>query len=139
MVLAVKAEPTRPDLYWQAAAAMTKNWHHSADALTLLDKAAAALPQEAQIPVIRAAVKLELSGKTDEALRVLGDAQHRWPEAAAVWVARGIILAAHQHPEEARKALETAVALGAHSAEVRSALAGSGDEKLFLTLPPSDW
>ena len=102
---------------------MTKN-HHAAEALKLLDQAGAALPQEAQIPAIRGAV-LELSGKTDDALGGLGEAQHRWPESAAIRAAQGIILAAHQHPEEGRKALETAVALGAHSPEVWYALAES--------------
>lgn len=142
LALAVKTEPTRPDLYWRAATAMTKN-HHAAEALKLLDQAASMLPQEAQIPVIRAAV-LELSGKTDDALHELADAQHRWPETAAVWVAQGIILAAHQHPEEGRKALDTAVALGAHSEEVRGALLDSHEEsvdpaKLFLAKSPTDW
>lgn len=121
---------------------MTKN-HHAADAMALLDRAATALPQEAQIPVMRAVV-LEVSGKTDEALGVLGDAQHRWPEVAAVWVAQGIILAAHQHAEEGRKALETAAALGARSPEVLGALADKGrgsvdPAQLFLTRPPADW
>ncbi len=132
LVLAVKAEPVRPDLYWRAAAMMTKN-HHTSEALQLLDQAATTLPQEVQIPVTRAVV-LELSGKTEDALHALADAQHRWPEAAAVWAAQGMILAAHQHPEEARKALDTAVALGAHSPEVWYALAGSslgaGPERL---------
>ena len=123
MLLAVKAEPGRPDLYWRATVLMVKN-RRAADALQLLDRAAQALPQEAQIPVIRATV-LELAGKTDDAQQLLNDAQHRWPEVAAVWVAQGIILAAHQHAEEARKALDTAVGLGAHSAETYYALADS--------------
>jgi Flp pilus assembly protein TadD len=66
---------------------------------------------------------LELAGRTDDALRVLDDAQHRWPEVAAIRVAQGIILAAHQNPEAARKALETAATLGAHSPEMWYALA----------------
>ena len=144
VAMAVKVEPERPDLYWQAVVLMTKH-HRASDALGLLDEAAQKLPQEAQIPVLRAAV-LELSGKTDEARGVLVDAQHRWPEVAAVWVAQGIILAAHQHVDEARKALETAVSLGAHSPEIKTLAeqlatsAGKVDPAaLFLTRPPQDW
>jgi tetratricopeptide (TPR) repeat protein len=118
----VAAEPQRPDLYWQAAVIMTRN-HRAAEALQLLDRAAAALPQEPQIPVVKAAIE-ELTGKTDEARRLLNDAQHRWPEVAAVWVAQGIVLS-RTDAEEARRALETAVSLGAHSPETFYALADS--------------
>ena len=119
----IQAEPARPDLYWQAAVFMADN-KRAPEVLPLLDQAAKALPQEAQIPVIRAAM-LELAGKSDDAARLLNDAQHRWPEVAAVWVAQGVIAAAHQRNEEARKYLETAVALGAHSPEAYYALAQS--------------
>ena len=43
--------------------------------------------------------------------------QRRWPEFAAAWVARGLIQAAHEQYAEARRALENAVTLGAHSPE----------------------
>lgn len=123
MQQAVKAEPQRSDLYWQAAVLMTKR-DSATEALQLLDRAAAVLPDDAQIPVIRAAV-LELAGKTDEAQQLLNDTRRRWPEVAAVWVAQGMILAAHGHPDQALKALETAMALGAHSPEMFYALADS--------------
>jgi predicted Zn-dependent protease len=42
-----------------------------------------------------------------------------------VWVARGIILAAHRHFEDARRALETAVSLGGRSPEAWFYLADS--------------
>ena len=42
---------------------------------------------------------------------------------AAVWVAEGLIPAAHANPEQTRRALETAVSLGAHSPEVTASLA----------------
>jgi tetratricopeptide (TPR) repeat protein len=130
---ALKLEPERVDSYWQAAVLMSAN-HRDADLFRLLDQAAKTLPGEPQIPVIQAAF-LELSGKTDDALRTLAAAQHRWPEVASIWVAQGIILAAHDHVDASRKALETAAALGAHSPETYSALA----EKLFLTAPPDNW
>jgi len=45
------------------------------------------------------------------------------PEVAAVWVAEGLIVAVHGPAEEARRLLETAVSLGAHSPEVWACLA----------------
>jgi tetratricopeptide (TPR) repeat protein len=138
---AVQADPARVDLYWQAAVIMLHN-HRGADAVALLDQAAKAMPDEAQIAVLKAVV-VDVSGKVAEALTLLSDAQHRWPEAAAVWVAEGLMLAAQQHFDEARKALETAMSLGAHSPETLQALAAAGKTvdptKLFLTRPPRDW
>jgi len=82
------------------------------------------MPQEPQIPVLRAAL-LELSGQSSEALRVLDTVQHRWPEQPAAWVARGLICAAHARYAEAHQALATAVSLGARSPEALAYLADS--------------
>jgi Flp pilus assembly protein TadD len=68
---------------------------------------------------------LEMSGRIDDGRRILACAQRRWPEVAAVRVAQGIVLAAQEHFDAARKSLETAVALGAHSPETYYALAGA--------------
>ena len=95
------------------------------------------MPNEPQLAATRAAV-LELAGKTPEANIVLDDAQHRWPEAPSIWAARGIILAAHNNPVAAHKALDTAITLGAQSPEVHNAN-GVDAKKLFLTRPPRDW
>jgi Flp pilus assembly protein TadD len=88
----------------------------------MLEQAAKALPEESQIPVIRATV-LELAGKTDDARHLLNEAQRHWPEVASVWVAQGMIAAAHGQTDAALRFLDTAVTLGAHSAETYYALA----------------
>jgi tetratricopeptide (TPR) repeat protein len=139
LVRAIEASPRNPDLYWQAAVLLQRS-EKGAEALTMLSKAEQAMPQEPQIPVIRAAM-LELTGKTEEALQLLETVQHRWPELASAWVARGIIQAAHEHPAQARRALETAVSLGARSAEVRSAAAADAPDprRLFQSRPPREW
>ena len=76
---------------------------------------------------------LELAGKSAEAGNLLDEVQDRRPEWFAVWVARAMLLSAHGQSAEARHALETAVALGAHTSEVR------GLRGLFLAGPPHDW
>jgi len=112
---AIHAAPGRADLYWQAAVFLNRHGH-APEALQLLDRAEQILPQDPQIPLLRATL-LESAGQTEYAEHVLDKIQRRWPEGGAVWVARGIILAAHRHFEEARRALETAVSLGARSPE----------------------
>src|SRR6185312_5909905 len=103
----------------------------ASDALGVLDGGEKALPGDWQIPVIRAMV-MEAAGKTDDARRVLADAQRRWPEAAAVWEAEGSILLAHGQDAEGRKALATAAALGARSGD-------AAPMKILYSGPPRDW
>jgi tetratricopeptide (TPR) repeat protein len=140
---AVKKEPQRTDLYWRAAVLMVRD-QHSAQALQLLDDGVKAMPEEPAMPVIRAIV-LDATGKSEEASRLLAGAQHQWPEDAAVWAGAGMIQAELKHFEEAHKMLATAISLGAHSAEVKAALAETDAKpsvdpgKLFLTRLPQDW
>ncbi len=112
---ALGAAPKRPDLYQQAVALLAKNGELPA-ALRLLDQAARILPQNREILLMKAAT-LELARQTGDAEHLLNQIQNRWPEWHVGWVAHGIILAAHRRFEEARQALETAVALGARSPE----------------------
>ena len=72
--------------------------------------------------LVESCLKTKGLAKVEEGTRIyrafyaehlLDKIQRRWPEGGAVWVARGIILAAHRHFEEARRALDTAVSLGA--------------------------
>ena len=79
------------------------------------------------------ALLLELAGHGVEAEKLLNEVQDRRPEWFAVWVARAMLLATHDHSTEARHALETAVALGAHTSEILHPRA------LFLAGPPHDW
>src|SRR5205814_289564 len=120
---AIKASPKRADLYWQASVLLSRN-RRGPEALKLLDRAEQVLPQDPQIPLVKAAL-LELAGQTADAGHLLDQVQRRWPEGAAVWVARGIIQAAHGHFEDARRALETAVTVGARSPEAWFYLADS--------------
>jgi tetratricopeptide (TPR) repeat protein len=127
----LEAAPRRPDLYWHAAALLVKN-HRASDAVRVLDAAARALPEDLEILLMKATA-LELAGQNQDALRLLDDIQNRRPEWAPVWVARGLMLAAHQRAVEARRAFETAVALGARTPDA------SDLARLFQSKPPSQW
>jgi len=106
----LEIDPRRPDLYRRAAALMLAK-DRVADALQLLDQGARALPGNREIALMQAAAA-ELAGRADEAERALARIQSRWPEWPRVWETHAIILASHGQPDEARKARETAVALG---------------------------
>jgi tetratricopeptide (TPR) repeat protein len=125
----------RNDVYWQAAGLLVRN-RRIPEALRLFEGAV-----DPEMLLMKA-VLLELAGQSAEANNLLNEVQNRRPEWFAVWVARGAMLAAHDRSSEARQALETAVALGARSPEVRDLLAGkapAGLSELFLDRPPREW
>lgn len=113
---ALRTASEHPDLYRRAAAFLLGKGQ-APEAAQLLDRAASILPKSREILLMQAAAA-ELDGKTEDAERALRDIQNRWPEWHPAWTAHGMILAIHRHFEEARKALETAVALGAGGPEV---------------------
>jgi len=103
--------PDVADLYWQAAVFLNRNGHAPealAGCLIGPNKFCLRTPRSpcSKRPCWNRPVKPRI------AEHLLDRIQRRWPEGGAVWVARGIILAAHGHFEEARRALETAVWLG---------------------------
>ena len=132
---ALAQAPSRPDVYWHAAALLLRN-QRIPEALRLFDGVA-----DPEMLLMKA-VLLELAGQNAEAADLLNEVQERRPEWFAVWVARGIMQARHNQSGEARKSLENAVALGARSPEVRALLAGkagAGLSELFLARPPREW
>ena len=91
------------------------------------------MPHRMREMMLMKTVLLELAGRSAEAGKLLNEVQDRRPEWFAVWVARATLLAAHDQSREAHQALETAVALGARSSDVRR------PRDLFLAGPPRDW
>jgi tetratricopeptide (TPR) repeat protein len=118
---AMQSAPASSGLFWQAAVLQNKNGH-TKEALQMIDRAEHAFPQDYEFPLLRATLP-DPAGDTRDAEHLLDTIQRRWPESAAVWVARGILLRADQRFEAARRALETAVSLGAHSPEAWFCLA----------------
>ena len=121
---AIEIDPQRADLYRRAAALMLAK-DRMTDALRLLGQGVRALPGNREIALMQAAAA-ELAGKPEDAEKALEQIQSRWPEWQAVWEAHAVVLATHGHTEEARKARETAAALG--STRIRE----STDAKAYL-------
>lgn len=132
---ALAGAPSRIDVYWQAAGLLLRN-QRIPEALRLFNGVA-----DSEMLLMKA-VLLELAERSAEAGNLLNEVQNRRPEWFAVWVARGMIQASHGHTEEARKSLETAVALGARSPEMRDVLAGKAGADLGALLVarmPHEW
>jgi len=108
---ALRSAPARPDFYRQATAFLTQN-NQTPEALRFLEQGARLLPGNREILLLKAGT-LELAGQADDAGHLLSEIQSRWPEWYPAWVVHGIVLKTHNHPDEARRALETAAALGA--------------------------
>jgi tetratricopeptide (TPR) repeat protein len=123
----------RPDLCWQSLSLLVANGRTS-EALRL-----AGDPADADVALLRALL-LEIAGQPDTASKLLDVLQARRPEWFAVWAARGMIQAVRGQPE-AHATLETAVALGARSPEVRAALEGkpASLSAFFQARPPRQW
>ena len=131
---ALAGAPLRVDVCWQAAGLLVRN-RRVPEALQLFEGAT-----DSEMLVMKA-VLLELAGQSAAAASLMDELQNRRPEWFAVWVARGVMLAAHNQASESRRALETAVALGARSPEVRDLLAGKAADLggLFVARPPREW
>jgi predicted Zn-dependent protease len=108
---ALGAAPPRPDFYLAATAFLAQN-NLTPEALRFLDQGSRRFPGNREILLLKAGT-LELAGQTDAAARLLSDIQGRWPEWYLAWVVNGTVLKTHNRPEEARRAMETAAALGA--------------------------
>lgn len=112
----MRAAPTRSDLYLQAAAFLLKHnmLHEASD---LLDQASRVLPDDREL-LLAQAVTFELLRREDDAQNVLNRIQARWPKWDRAYQLKGILLEIQLRSAEARKALETAIALGAKTPEV---------------------
>jgi tetratricopeptide (TPR) repeat protein len=120
---ALAMTPANPDLYQQAAAFLVQHGR-AVDAVRLLDQALRRFPKDRQI-LLRRAAAAQLAGDGTAAEMTLAEIQRSWPEWQAGWALRGMILAATRRFEEAQKALETAIALGASDPELYFYLAKS--------------
>ncbi|HYW47226.1 MAG TPA: tetratricopeptide repeat protein [Bryobacteraceae bacterium] len=120
---ALETAPGNPDLYRQAAAFLVRNGR-AEDAVRLLDQALGRFPKDRRILLLRAAAA-ELAGNSRAAEQSLAEIHDQWPEWYSGWALRGMVLAAGHRFEDAQKALETAIALGASGPEVYFYLAES--------------
>lgn len=95
--------------------------HRLADASALLRRSMAAPPGDPDLLLLRAIVS-SLEGQTAAAEQEIREVESKWPEWDRAWLAHGLLIE-HARPAEARRKLQTAVALGAPDLAARCALA----------------
>jgi tetratricopeptide (TPR) repeat protein len=104
------------------AAMMLVAHHHPAEALQVLDRAIGQAPGNPDLLLARASV-LALAGRDDAARTAFDAIEARWPEWDRPYVIHGLFLESRKRPEESRRKLRTALALGSRDAAAHCALA----------------
>jgi tetratricopeptide (TPR) repeat protein len=110
---AIHANPTRPELYRQAALLLIED-RQLPKALELLAQAARTVPNNPEILLLQA-LTLELAGSHGASDKGFEQLENRWPEWYKVWIGNALILEARQKDQEAAGMRQAAVALGAPS------------------------
>jgi tetratricopeptide (TPR) repeat protein len=107
--------PTRASLYFQAASFLLKHQLRQ-EALSLLEQASRIVPDAREL-LLAECVALILVHRESDAEKLLAEIQARWPEWDRSYLLNGILLQMQLKPGEARRMLETAIALGAATPE----------------------
>lgn len=111
----IRAAPTKTTLYFQAVGFLLKHKMYS-EALSLLEQATRILPDSRELLLAQAVTLIHLK-RTAEAQRLLSALEGRWPEWDRPYLLSGVLFELESQSEEARQALETAIALGANTPE----------------------
>jgi tetratricopeptide (TPR) repeat protein len=112
---AMRAEPSRANLYYEACSFLLKHKLYT-EALELLDQASHLLPNDREL-LLAQAVTLNLLNRADDSEKLLSRIQARWPEWERPYLLKGILLQTRGDADQARRALDTAIALGANTPE----------------------
>ena len=112
----MQAAPTRAALYFQASSFLLKHRMRQ-EAVALLEQATRILPDAREL-LLAQWVALTLAQQDIDARKLLAKIQARWPEWDRPYLLNGILLEMQLKPAEARRALETAIVLGANTPEV---------------------
>ncbi len=110
---ATALNPTRSDLYRQAALFWVKN-HRLSQALQLLIQAARTVPNDPELSLLHA-ITLELIGSHTNADSEFKQLETRWPAWYKVWTGNALVLEARGRHAEAETMRQAASALGAPS------------------------
>lgn len=110
----IRSSPTQPELYLQAALFLVTHGQVQ-QMVDFLAKADQVLPNNPQRWLTRA-IGLAILHQDDHAAAVLTKMESLWPEWYLPCLVRGVILAYRIRGNEAKPLLETAIALGAHTA-----------------------
>jgi tetratricopeptide (TPR) repeat protein len=112
----MQAAPTRAGLYFQAACFLLKHGMNR-EALALLDQASRIVSDSREL-LLAHWVTLNLAHREVDGRKLLATIQARWPEWDRPYLLNGIFLEMQLESAQARRSLETAIALGTNTPEV---------------------
>lgn len=111
LTLGLRADPTRADLYFEAALFLLK--HNQTNELqALLRQAAEKFPDSRQL-LLTQAITYGLTRQFEKSNQVMQRIEGRWPQWGEAYLIHGIILVGQAKMKDAEPLLETAIALGA--------------------------
>ena len=110
----IRAAPTRPDLYFQAALFLIKHAQLQ-PAVDLLQQALRVIPDEPKL-LLTQAIAYGLMDWPVETRKLLNKIESRWPDWSQPYLIDGVILSGHARFAEAKPLLESAIALGSDDA-----------------------
>lgn len=110
----LRAAPTRPDLYFQAALFLIKHDQYQ-KTLDLMAKALQVVPDSPELWVIEA-ITYDLLDQRDRSEEILVRIERQWPEWNLPYLLRGIILETHLKWTEGKPQILSAIALGLQDA-----------------------
>jgi tetratricopeptide (TPR) repeat protein len=116
----LRRSTSRPHVAQQAALLLLQH-HRAAEAQKILGAALRSNPQNADLILINA-IALALMDQNSAAEQALKEIELRWPEWDRPYVVRGLLLE-RTRPRDARRKLQTAIALGSRDPAGRCALA----------------
>jgi tetratricopeptide (TPR) repeat protein len=105
-----RANPTRADLYFQAALFLIKHSEYH-EAIDILERARRIGPNESDL-MLTEAIAYELLERSQQGQEIMTQIESRWPEWGAPYLIHGIMLESRMKSAEAEPLLETAIALG---------------------------
>jgi tetratricopeptide (TPR) repeat protein len=117
---------SRPDVAQQTALLLFRH-NHPAEALSALDQAAKADPDNPDL-LLEQAILLALTDNTPTAEQTLKQIESRWPEWDRAYLVHGLLFEHVKRTGAARQKLQTAIALGSGDLVARCALARLGGQ-----------
>ncbi|MGH9401863.1 MAG: tetratricopeptide repeat protein [Terriglobia bacterium] len=110
LTLGLKADPTRPDLYFEAALFLIKH-NQPAELLAVLRQAVDEFPDSQQL-LLTEAIIYGLMRRFEKSNQIMNQIEAHWPQSSEAYLIHAIILVGQAKMREAKPLLETAIALG---------------------------
>ncbi len=136
LTLGLRANPSRPDLYFQATLFLLEHGQKN-ELLALLRQATQKFPHSRQL-LLTQAIVYGLMRRFDKADSILSGIEAEWPKWNEAYLIHGVIEVGRANMGKAKELLETAIALGNHQPLAYYNLALADMEAYPIRVPEAD-